>query len=88
MIYLFIMNIILFGITGFGNTVLNELIDLNLKPRKIITRKEKGPDPYLGSMDFIEMAKKFNIPFEIDKTYVAGEFDLCIVATYHKLINL
>ncbi len=82
------MNIILFGITGLGNSVLEELIDLDLKPKKIITRKEIGPDPYLGTINIEEIAKKNNIPVEFNATYVKEKYDLCIVATYHKLINL
>lgn len=82
------MDIILFGITGFGNAVLEELIENNLKPKKIVTRKEKGPDPYLNSKNIIEIANKYKIPVEINKSYVLEKFDLCIVATYHRLIDL
>ena len=28
------MNIVLFGITGFGNCVMEQMIDLNLAPKK------------------------------------------------------
>lgn len=82
------INIILFGITGFGNAVLEELLDHKLKPKKIITRKEIGPDPHLKMMQISDLAKKHNIPVQYNKDYVSGRFDLCIVATYHLLINL
>ena len=82
------MNIILFAITGFGNIVIEELMHHNLIPKKIITRKEVGADPYLNSTDMLKLAEKLNIPVEVDKTYDQGTYDLCIVASYHKLINI
>jgi methionyl-tRNA formyltransferase len=82
------MNIILFGITGFGNAVLEELLDNNLKPVKIISRLEKDPDPYLNFENIVQMANKLEIPVDVNKSYDSGKYDLCIVATYHKLINV
>ena len=82
------MKEILFGITGFGNVVLEELISKNCKPKLIITRKEIGPDPYLNMIQLTNLAKKFRIPVMFDKSHLSEKFDLCIVATYHKLIDL
>ena len=82
------MNIILFGITGFGNIVLEELINLNHKPKIIITRHEINPDPYLNLPQLSNLGEKYKIPVMFDKTHMSGEFDLCIVATYHLLINI
>ena len=82
------MDIILFVINGFGNVVLEEPIDNNLKPKKIITRREKSPDPYLNTTNIVEVANKYKIQVEINKSYFTEKFDLCIVATYHQLIDL
>lgn len=82
------MNIILFGITGFGNIVLEELINLNHKPKIIITRQEINPDPYLNLPQLSNLGEKHKIPVMFDKTHFPGEFNLCIVATYHLLINV
>lgn len=82
------MNIVLFGITGFGNCVMEQMIDLNLAPKKIVTRYEKNRDPYTKQKHIYSLAKKRNIPVEYDVSYVKGSYDLCIVATYHKLLDL
>jgi methionyl-tRNA formyltransferase len=82
------MDIILFGITGLGNAVLEELIANKLKPKKIVTRVEKGPDPYLNCINISKIAKQNDIPVEYDKCFVLEKYDYCIVATYHKLINI
>ena len=82
------INIILFGIAGFGNAILEELLDHKLKSKKIITRREISPDPHLKFMQISDLAKKHNSLVQQNKDYVSGKFDLCIVATYHLLINL
>ena len=82
------MNIVLFAITGFGNCVMEQMIDLNLAPKKIVTRYEKNSDPYTDQKHIYSLATEKNIPIEYDVSYVKGSYDLCIVATYHKLLNL
>tara|TARA_B100000989_G_scaffold218465_1_gene166575 strand:- start:412 stop:942 length:531 start_codon:yes stop_codon:yes gene_type:complete len=82
------MNIVLFGITGFGNCVMEQMIDLNLAPKKIVTRYEKNSDPYTNQKHIYSLAEEKNIPVEYDVSCVKGSYDLCIVATYHKFINL
>ncbi len=83
------MNIVLFGITGLGNAVLEQLIEMNKKPKLVITRHElKMIDPYLKLKNLGEFSKKNNIKVEYDKSFCSYYFDLCIVATYHKKINI
>jgi methionyl-tRNA formyltransferase len=83
------MKIVLFGITGLGNAVLEQLIKMNKKPKLVITRYErKMVDPYLKLENLGEFSKKNNIVVEYNKNFCSSYFDLCIVATYHKKINL
>lgn len=82
------MNIVLFGITGLGNAVLEELIKNDIKPKLVVTRKEFYEDPHLGSQNLGLLSKSHNIETLYDKTIVKGSYDLCIVATYHKKIDL
>jgi methionyl-tRNA formyltransferase len=82
------MNIILFGITGLGNAALEQLLELKKKPSLVVTRREYKEDPHLKLPNLGEISKKYCIPVEYDKSFVDGRFDLCIVATYHKKINL
>ncbi len=82
------MDIVLFGITGLGNAVLEELIKIKKKPKLVVTRRELYNDPHLNSQNLGKLSRSHNIETKYDKSIIEGSFDLCIVATYHKKINL
>jgi methionyl-tRNA formyltransferase len=82
------MNIVLFGITGLGNAALEQLIAINKKPKLVVTRTELFEDPQLNCQNLGELSKENGIETLYDKSIIEGFFDLCIVATYHKKIDL
>jgi methionyl-tRNA formyltransferase len=82
------MRVILFGLTGLGNVVLEELLSKKVKILSVSTRQEKGNYPYFNCENIADLCKKHLIPFSYDKTFFDINCDLIISATYHKKINL
>ena len=82
------MKVVVFGLTGFGNIAIQALLDNNIKPEAIITRREKNKYPYFKCEDISSLAKKNKIKVFYDKKFYKKKVDFCLVATYHKKINI
>ena len=83
------INTVLFGLTGFGNEVLKQLLNNEaVKVLSVFTRKEKAAFPYYSCEQIDSYAKKKKIKIYYDKTFSIENVDLIIVSTYHKLIDL
>ena len=83
------INTVLFGLTGFGNQVLKQLLkNKAVKVMSVFTRKEKAVFPYYSCEQIDSYAKKNNISVYYDNTFTNKDADLIIIATYHKLIEL
>ena len=87
--------IVLFALTGFGNSVLDSLQDILPEDNLlVITRQEKGPFPYYPCADLSTVLEKKRVRCLFDditdkilqKEIGQFEPDFIIAATYHKLI--
>ena len=82
------MRVILYGLTGLGNIVLEELLKNKAKVLYVSTRLEKKTYPYFNCESIDNLCKKYSIPFSYDKTFYDSDCDIIISATYHKKIDL
>lgn len=82
------MKVILFGLTGLGNFVLEELIKNDVEVISVSTRKEYNPHPYFDVVSINELCSKYLIKCEYDKTFFKESCDIIISATYHKKIDI
>ena len=82
------MRVLLFALTGFGTIALEALLDKKIKPIAIVTRREKNKYPYFKCKNISLLATDNKIRVHYDKTFVKKKVDLCLVATYHKKINI
>jgi len=87
------MRIILFALTGFGNKVLDKLLEESCEVKAIFTRKEKGPFPYYSEENLASYAAKKQITVyddfdweQVEKIIKKANPDLILVATFHKII--
>lgn len=91
------MKCILFGLTGFGNKVINGLLTTSLfEEITVVTRKEKGVFPYYHCEQLADFCKRKKITYHTGlnlKTKKDIDFirrispDIIIVATFHQIIS-
>jgi UDP-4-amino-4-deoxy-L-arabinose formyltransferase/UDP-glucuronic acid dehydrogenase (UDP-4-keto-hexauronic acid decarboxylating) len=83
--------IVLFALTGFGNTVLSALCAAGFKPEMLVTRPEKGPFPHYPERPLTELAGDFGVPCwfgaEGEAQVAAAPPDVLLCATYHRLLE-
>ena len=84
-------SICLFALTGFGNPVLELLVENSLAPDIVITKEEKGCYPYHKEEYLYAMAKRLGVPVFFDEEgrskVLANRFDLLITASYHRKLD-
>jgi len=87
------MRVLLFALTGFGNKVLDALLEKSCEVKYIVTRQEKGPFPYYEEENLGVYARKKNITIyenftwdEIEKVIKDFSPDLLLVSTFHRII--
>lgn len=87
------MKAILFALTGFGNKVLDALLEEGVEVTAIFTRKEAGPFPYYPEENLRSYAEKKGIlVFEefswqtVEETIRNNKPNLALIATFHKII--
>lgn len=87
------MKAILFAFTGFGNKVLDALLEERVEVAAIFTRKEKGPFPHYSEENLRSYAEKKGIAvFEefswqtVEEIIRNNKPDLALIATFHKII--
>lgn len=88
------MNVCLFALTGFGNSVLSSLLKLKeIRSFLVITRKEKGPFPYYCCDQLVDLCRKKSIKSIYHTNFkltheIVNKFspDVIIISTFHKKI--
>jgi len=87
------MKILLFALTGFGNKVLDALLEEGCEIKAVFTRKDKFAFPFYAEENFSKYAAKFGIKIYEDFTWEAAEKiikeykpDLLLVSTFHRVI--
>lgn len=87
------MKVILFALTGFGNKVLDSLLEKHVEVAALFTRKEKEPFPYCSEENLRSYAERKGITvFEefswrtVEETIRNNKPDLALIATFHKII--
>lgn len=90
------MNIVLFGLTGFGNSVLMALLnERKVQISAVFTTKYEKPFPYYEEKQLIDLCKENNIRYHVNKldseegisTLRALAPDLILVATFRQIIQ-
>ena len=85
------MNIVLFALTGIGNTVLRALAEIGQAPVLVVTRKETGVYPHYGQDQLSVDASRLDIPILIgeegEREAARLRPDVIFSATYHRLIS-
>lgn len=83
--------IVLFALTGIGNSVLQSLVLMGCKPVLIVTRREKGPFPHYPLPDIATIAAEMGIPVsygeEGEKKAQELQADIIIIGTYHRVLS-
>jgi methionyl-tRNA formyltransferase len=82
------MDIALFSLTGFANTLLPALCRAGFKPRIFVTRAEPGPFPHYPLPNALPVAAALGVKSGTDcaDEEHACRSDLLLVATYHRRI--
>lgn len=89
------MKVLVFGLTGFGNSALKALKRAGITPIALVTKKEKGVFPYYEEENISLSAKKYNIPvyedmdFEDQKTLKIFKDlspDLILVSSFNNIL--
>lgn len=84
------MNIVLFALTGIGNSVLRALVEIGRRPVLVVTRKENGAYPYYDEAQLALEASKLEIPVlfgeDGERETAKRRPDVILSATYHRLI--
>ncbi len=87
------MKVVLFALTGFGNGVLDVLLESGCQVGAVFTRVEKGSFPYYREKNIFRYAKERGVPVyaEINWTDIYRIIngispDLLLVATYYRII--
>lgn len=87
------MRILLFALTGFGNKVLDALLEESCDIEAVFTQKEQGPFPYYPERNLSGYARERKIKVyeefdwgEVKKVIKNVSPDLLFVATFHKII--
>jgi len=83
--------IVLFALTGVGNSILQSLVSMGCKPLLLVTRHEKGPFPYYPLSNIATDAAEMDIPVsygeEGEKKAQELLPDIIIVGTYHRILS-
>ncbi len=87
------MKVLLCALTGFGNKVLDALIESQVEIIAVLTRKEPAPFPYYLEENLVDYARKKGVSVfeefsweEIEKIVRAEKPELLLVATFDKII--
>lgn len=87
------MKVLLFALTGFGNSAVRALEKEGVKIVAVVTRKELGPFPHYPETDLSNFCKERGIPVLEDVKVRSQEFvetcqglkpDLVLVSTFHE----
>lgn len=82
--------IVLFALTGFGNTVLPALCAAGFRPERLVTRVETGPFPYYDEKPLPDLARDLGVPCsfgaEGEAQVAADPPEVLLCATYHRLL--
>lgn len=87
------MRVLLFALTGFGNSAVRALERKRVHIVTVVTRKEPGPFPYYPETDLSSFCKERGIPVLDDPKIRSQEFvetcqrltpDLILVSTFHE----
>lgn len=85
------VNIVLFALTGLGNSVLRALAEIGQRPSLVVTRQETGIYPYYDETQLRIDAGRLKIPLLIgeegEKEAIRLRPDVLFSATYHRLIS-
>lgn len=84
------MKIDAYGLTGFGNVLLEELLSLDkITISKFFTRSEQKSFPHYKCENLEVQLQKFNIPYECVSTnnWKHGGGDIAIVSSFHKIFT-
>lgn len=85
------MRLGLFALTGFGNVILTALEENGLRPKLIVTRKERDVFPYYSEIELCDLSRDMGIPcFEGqrgEKLAESVKLDVILVGTYHRILS-
>jgi methionyl-tRNA formyltransferase len=81
----------LFALTGQGNSVLRQLINMGQSPSMLITREEQSEFPHYTEKNISEEAIEKGIPIFLGDAGEAiakqANLDLILVASYHRILS-
>jgi len=84
-------SVVLFALTGIGNTVLKALTEIGCKPVLLVSRQESAEYPYYEETQICEQARNLGIPVmygeDGEKETLRLKPDVIFSATYHRLIS-
>ena len=84
--------LVLFALSGMGNSVLQSLVTLGLKPALLVTRQETGNYPYYQLQNIAITATELGIPIcygkEGEEKALQLKPDIILSATYHRILPL
>lgn len=83
--------VVLFALTGIGNSVLQSLVSMGCRPALLVTRKEKGYFPYYPLPNIATVAAEMGISVsygeEGEKKAQELQADIMIIGTYHRILS-
>lgn len=83
--------VVLFALTGIGNSVLQSLVSMGCSPVLLVTRHEKGNFPYYPLPNIATVAAEMGIPVsygeEGEKKAQELQPDIIIIGTYHRILS-
>lgn len=83
--------VVLFALTGIGNSVLQSLVSMGCRPVLLVTRREKGHFPYYPLPNIATIAAEMGIPVsygeEGEKKALELQPDIIIAGTYHRVLS-
>ena len=79
--------IVMFGLTGFGSTLLQNLIDLKQEIVYVFTKKEDAPHPYYPVKSVYDIAEQHGIPTSfLLPDNLDDDIDLVLCSTYDRIL--
>lgn len=83
--------VVLFALTGIGNSTLQSLVSMGNKPILLVTRREKSHFPYYPLQNIASVAAEMGVPVsygeEGEEEALQLQPDIIIVATYHRILS-
>lgn len=83
--------VVLFALTGIGNSILQSLASMGCRPVLLVTRRETGQFPHYPLPNIATVAAEMGVPVsygeEGEKKAQGLQPDLIIVATYHRILS-